>query len=243
MVEVRLQKYLAECGVASRRKSEELIKSGQVAINGKVVTELGTKVSEKDEVTVEGRLVSQTEQKVYVLLNKPTGYVTTVKDQFGRASVVDLIKEIRERVYPVGRLDYDTSGLLILTNDGELTYHLTHPKHEIEKVYNAFIEGVPTEEEIKRFQEGLKIEDYITSPAKFRIIKKENRNTWVEIVIHEGKNRQVRKMCEAIGHKVIALKRIAIGSIILGNLEEGKWRYMRNEELDALKNFSIELSN
>ncbi len=231
---MRLQKYLSQSGVASRRASEEMIKQGRVFVNGKAITEMGYIVLENDTVAVDGSIVSKSEQKVYIMLNKPVGYVSTAKDQFGRPTVIDLVKGIKQRLYPVGRLDYDTSGLIILTNDGDFTYSLTHPKHEIDKIYEATVSGHPSEEDIKRFENGLVIEDYMTSKAQFKVKNKLDNKTIVEITIHEGKNRQVRKMCEAIGHKVMSLKRIAIGKVRLGDLEEGKWRELTVEELKLL---------
>lgn len=231
---MRLQKYLSQSGVASRRASEEMIKQGRVFVNGKAITEMGYIVLENDTVEVDGSIVLKSEQKVYIMLNKPVGYVSTAKDQFGRPTVIDIVKGIKQRLYPVGRLDYDTSGLIILTNDGDFTYSLTHPKHEINKLYEATVSGHPSEEDIKRFENGLKIEDYLTSKAQFKVKSKLDNRTIVEITIHEGKNRQVRKMCEAIGHKVLSLKRIAIGEVKLGDLEEGKWRELTVEELKLL---------
>ena len=231
---MRLQKYLSQSGVASRRASEEMIKQGRVFVNGKAITEMGYIVFENDTVAVDGSIVSKSEQKVYIMLNKPVGYVSTAKDQFGRPTVIDLVKGIKQRLYPVGRLDYDTSGLIILTNDGDFTYSLTHPKHEIDKIYEATVSGHPSEEDIKRFENGLVIEDYMTSKAQFKVKNKLDNKTIVEITIHEGKNRQVRKMCEAIGHKVMSLKRIAIGKVRLGDLEEGKWRELTAKELKLL---------
>ncbi len=231
---MRLQKYLSQSGVASRRASEEMIKQGRVFVNGKAITEMGYIVLENDCVAVDGTIISKSEQKVYLMLNKPVGYVSTAKDQFGRPTVIDLVKGIKQRLYPVGRLDYDTSGLIILTNDGDFTYSLTHPKHEIDKLYEATVSGHPSDEDIKRFENGLKIEDYLTSKAQFKVKSKLDNRTIVEITIHEGKNRQVRKMCEAIGHKVLSLKRIAIGEVKLGDLEEGKWRELTVEELNLL---------
>jgi 23S rRNA pseudouridine2605 synthase len=239
MSEVRLQKFLAESGVASRRKSEEIIRQGLVFVNGQVVTEMGFKVGENDIVEINGRRIALEEKKVYIMLNKPTGYVTTVKDQFSRPSVIDLVKEVKERVYPVGRLDYDTSGLLILTNDGDFTYKLTHPKHETNKTYIAHIKGIPGKEEIQNFERGLKIEDYTTSPAKLKVLSKLGDGSEVEITIHEGRNRQVRKMCDAIGHPVIALKRIAIGGLTLGDLKEGSWRTLTEAEKEKLLNSKL----
>ncbi|KNY25060.1 pseudouridine synthase [Pseudobacteroides cellulosolvens] len=234
MEHMRLQKYLAQVGIASRRKAEELIRDGAVKVNGNTVTEMGYKVSDQDVIEVNGKIVAGAQNKVYVLLNKPAGYISTAKDQFGRPSVVELISGVKERIYPVGRLDYDTSGLIILTNDGEFTYKMTHPKHEIKKVYMALIHGIPTQEEIKAFKNGLRIEDYTTSKANLKIIESEVDKSWVEITIHEGRNRQVRKMCDAIGHPVIKLKRTAIGSLTLGGLSEGHWRTLSKKEIEAL---------
>lgn len=215
MDKIRLQKYLAEAGIASRRKAEELILQGKVSVNGKIITELGTKVMPGvDKVTYNGKEVNEKEEYVYILLNKPIGYVTTAKDQFGRDSVLDLVKT-NKRVIPVGRLDMFTSGALILTNDGDFVYKVTHPKHEIEKTYTVTIKGIVTNEEVNKLRIGVKIEDYITKPAKVKILKtdEEKNQSRLEITIHEGKNRQVRKMCEAIGHKVLALHRSKIAGI------------------------------
>ena len=236
MSQMRLQKYLAHAGVASRRASEELIKQGRVSVNGVVVTDMGSSVGEDDIVAFDSKVISSMvdSEKIYIILNKPVGYVSTAKDQFGRPTVVDLVRDIKSRLYPVGRLDYDTSGLIILTNDGEFTYRLTHPKHEIEKTYVAEVYGIPGEDEIQRFEKGLKIEDYITSPAKLSIVKIKGNNALLQVTIHEGKNRQVRKMCEAIGHKVLSLKRISIGPIALKDLPEGKWRRLTKEEIESL---------
>lgn len=214
-MEERLQKYLAECGIASRRKCEEYIIQGKVQVNGKTITELGVKVNpEKDKITFEGKNVKQEERKVYILLNKPIGYVTTSDEQFGRDKVLDLVK-VRERVVPVGRLDMYTSGALILTNDGEFVYKVTHPKHEIEKTYTVTIKGIIKKEEVKNLEIGVDIGEYITKPAKVKILKtdEEKNISRLEIAIHEGKNRQVRKMCEAIGHSVLALHRSKIAGI------------------------------
>ncbi|MBZ4662372.1 MAG: rRNA pseudouridine synthase [Caloramator sp.] len=230
----RIQKYLARCGIASRRKAEELVLQGKVKVNGNVIKEIVTVDTELDVVEVNGKVVKPEENKIYIILNKPTGYITSVKDQFGRKTVVDLV-DVKERIFPVGRLDYDTSGLLILTNDGEVANKLMHPSKEIDKVYIAEIEGVPTREEMERFKRGLKIEDYVTAPAKIKLIKQRNKTSIVEVIIHEGRNRQVRKMCSAIGHKVLKLKRVRIGSLELGNLKEGEWRYLNINEIEYLK--------
>lgn len=233
---LRLQKFMANCGVASRRKSEEIIVAGRVSVNGVLVRELGLKVDErKDIVSVDGKIIKSEENKLYILLNKPIGYITTVSDQFGRKTVIDLVREVSERVYPVGRLDYDTSGLLLLTNDGDLAYKITHPKYEITKKYIARVSGVPKESDLQRFRDGLQIEDYITSKAKIKIITVDNGEALLEVVIHEGRNRQVRKMCSKIGHPVIELKRVEVGKIKLGNVREGRWRYLTEEEVNFLK--------
>lgn len=215
MEQIRLQKYLADAGIAPRRKAEELIKQGKVYVNGKIVNELGTKVTPNvDEIRYEGKKVEIEEKYIYILLNKPIGYVTTVKDQFNRDSVMDLVK-IRKRLVPVGRLDMYTSGALILTNDGEFVYKVTHPKHEIEKTYTVTIKGIIKKEEVKNLEIGVDIGEYITKPAKVKILKtdEEKNISRLEITIHEGKNRQVRKMCEAIGHSVLALHRSKIAGI------------------------------
>ncbi len=234
MSKIRLQKYIAQSGILSRRKAEEIIKQGRVEVNGEILLEPWFPVGEKDCVKVDGKVITLEEKKIYIMLNKPEGYISTVKDQFSRKTVLDLVKEIKERIYPVGRLDYDTSGLLLLTNDGEFTYKLTHPKYEIEKIYIAEIEGIPTIKKIKEFENGLYIGDFKTSPAKFRILKKKKNSGIVQITIHEGRNRQVRRMCQEIGHPVIKLKRIAIGNLNLGKLPEGKWRHLTKAEIESI---------
>ena len=235
-MEERLQKYLAECGVASRRKCEELILEGKVKVNNQIVTELGVKVNpEKDIVKFEDKEIKPTSKMVYILLNKPIGYVTTADDQFGRDTVLDLVK-VKERIVPVGRLDMYTSGALILTNDGDFVYKVTHPKHEIEKTYTVTVKGIIKNEEVEQLRKGVKIDDYITKPAKVKILKTdiEKNISRLEIVIHEGKNRQVRKMCESVGRKVLALHRSKIGKIEVKDIELGKWRYLKDGEIQEL---------
>ena len=235
-MEERLQKYLANCGIASRRKSEEYILQGRVQVNGRIVTELGTKIDlENDIVKFDGKDVKQVKKLIYILLNKPIGYVTTAEDQFGRDTVLDLIK-VKERVVPVGRLDMYTSGALILTNDGDFVYKVTHPKHEIEKTYTVTVRGIVQNSEVEQLRQGVKIENYITKPAKVKILKtdKEKDISRLEITIHEGKNRQIRKMCEAVGRKVLALHRSKIGKIGVKDLELGKWRYLQTREVQEL---------
>ncbi len=235
----RLQKYLANCGVASRRKCEEYILQGKVSVNGKIVKELGTKIEPGiDKVCFEGKEIKEPKEKpVYILLNKPIGYVTTVKDQFNRDTVLDLVK-VKERIVPVGRLDMYTSGALILTNDGDFVYKVTHPKHEITKTYTVTLKGIITKEEVEKLKTGVEIDNYITKPAKVRILKTdlESDISRVEIIIHEGKNRQVRKMCEAIGRKVLALHRSKIGNLGVKDLKIGTWRYLKQEEVQKLLN-------
>ncbi|WP_304507458.1 pseudouridine synthase [Anaerotignum sp.] len=236
-MEERLQKFLAEAGVASRRKAEELIAAGKIKVNGKVITELGTKVDpQKDEVLYQDKKVSKKEvEMVYIMLHKPEGYVTTAKEQFGRPGVMDLIRDVKERIFPVGRLDYDTSGLLLLTNDGDLTYKLTHPKHDVEKTYTAKLYGTPDDMDLQKFRRGVFIDGRKTKPAKIQILEKGDRQSVVEIVIHEGRNRQVRKMCEAIKHPVAQLKRVATGELKLGDLPRGKYRHLTPKEVKYLK--------
>lgn len=234
--EVRIQKYMAANGVASRRKCEEYIISGRVKVNGNIVTELGKKIiPSKDKVEFDEKEIKDNQKNVYILLNKPIGYVTTVKDQFGRDSILDLVK-VKERVVPVGRLDMYTSGAIILTNDGDFVYKVTHPKHEIDKTYTVTIKGIITKEEVEKLKKGVDIGNYITREAKVKILKTDEEKdiSRLEIVIHEGKNRQVRKMCEAIGKKVLALHRTKIGNIVVKDLELGKWRYLKKEEIKSL---------
>lgn len=233
---IRLQKYLAEADVASRRKCEEIILSGRVAVNGVTVTELGTKVdTDTDVVTLDGETVKPEATLVYIMLNKPDGCVTTADDQFNRPTVMDYVRDIKERIYPVGRLDYDTSGLLILTNDGDLTYRLTHPKHNVTKTYIALVDTEPTPAEIKHFESGVVIDGRMTARARLVVAKRDERGAYLKIMIHEGRNRQVRKMCEAIGHPVRRLKRVATGKLTLGTLKKGEYRHLTNDEVEYLK--------
>lgn len=235
MEEVRLQKFLANSGVCSRRNAEKLIVDGKVSVNGNVVTELGTKVNpEDDEVICNGQVIKPVTSHVYVLLNKPIGYVTTVKEQFGRPTVMDLVKGIDVSLVPVGRLDMYTSGAIILTNDGDFVYKVTHPKNEIEKTYNATVRGIVSKDDVAKLEAGVKIDDYISGNAKVKILKTdESKNvSRLQITIHEGKNREVRKMCEAIDKPVIALHRAKIGSIDVKDLKIGTWRYLTKVEVE-----------
>ena len=234
--EIRLQKYIAECGIASRRKSEELILEGKIKVNGKIVKELGIKINpDKDEVKYNNKIIKINTEKTYILLNKPIGYVSSAKDQFKRDTVLDLIKT-NKRIVPVGRLDMFTSGALILTNDGSFIYKVTHPKHEIDKTYNVTIKGIITKDEIIRLQQGVDIGGYKTKLAQVRILKidYEKDISRIEIIIHEGKNRQIRRMCDAIGKKVLALHRSKIGNIDVKSLKIGEWRYLSKKEIETL---------
>ena len=236
---VRLQKYIAMCGEASRRAAEELILSGKVSVNGNIITEQGVKVEiGADKVTVSGKLIKPEQNNYYIMLNKPLGYISSTKDQFDRPTVTDLIKdEIKARIFPVGRLDYDTEGLLLMTNDGDFAYKITHPKHNVEKTYIAAIKGGLTEAKINKLRRGVTLSDgFLTAPADVRIIDAKAGNTLVKITIHEGKNRQVRRMFEAVGSGVVALKRVSINGINLGNLPVGRWRHLTSHEISKLKN-------
>ena len=236
MEEIRLQKYLADSGIASRRKAEELIESGKVLVNGKIAI-LGQKVVPgKDKVEYNGKIIENKEKDfVYILLNKPIGYVTTVKDQFDRPAILDLVK-INRRIVPVGRLDMYTSGAIILTDDGDFVYKVTHPKHEITKTYTVTLIGLVTNEDVQKLREGVIIDGYKTKPAIVKILKidEEKNQSRLEIKIHEGKNRQVRKMCESINKKVLALHRSKIGDIGVKDLKLGTWRYLNTKEVKSI---------
>jgi len=233
----RLQKVIAYAGVASRRKAEQLITEGKVKVNGKVVRELGTKVSSSDTIEVEGVKLEK-ENKVYFLLYKPRGYISAVTDDKGRKTVVDIFKKhVPERIFPVGRLDYDTTGLLLLTNDGEFSYQLTHPKFKIDKTYVARVKGIPTIEGLKKLQRGIKLEDGKTAPAKVNMTSFDEKagKAICEITIHEGRNRQVRRMFEAIGTPVVKLKREKFAFLTLGNLNPGEYRELTKQEVKWLR--------
>lgn len=232
----RLQRYLARSGVASRRAAEDLIRRGDVAVNGVTVTVLGTKIEEgRDRVAVRGRPVSPPAGLTYLMLNKPAGYLTTLHDPQGRPRVVDLLPRDMPRVFPVGRLDLDTTGLLLLTDDGGLTHALLHPGCGVWKTYRATVRGVPTEEAVERLRRGLILEDGPTAPARAKILDRRDGYATLEIVLHEGRKRQVRRMLEAVGHPVTALTRVAIGPLRLGDLPQGGWRPLHPEEIQALR--------
>ncbi len=236
----RLQKVMAKSGIGSRRKNEELIKKGKVKVNGQIVTVPGTKVSFDDLIEVDGRPIS-IEKKIYICLNKPVGVVTTLNDPQGRKTVIDLLKGIKQRVYPVGRLDIDTHGLLILTNDGDLAYRLTHPKYEINKTYIVSVYRTPSDKALNHIEKGVNLEDGPTAPCKIERLNASG--SLLQITIHEGRNRQIRRLFEYIGHSVCDLQRVKIGPLTLGNLQKGKWRFLTPNEVDKLSNISLNYLN
>ena len=229
-----LQKYMAECGVASRRRAEEMILEGKVSVNGVVISQMGVQVEDGDEVRVEGKLIRPEAQKRYVMYHKPVGEVTTVSDPEGRAAVLDHFRDYPVRLYPVGRLDYDSEGLLLLTNDGALTERMLHPSHLVEKTYLARVTGQVSMDSVRQLRAGVMLDDHKTAPAKVRIIKEETFATVVLVTIHEGRNRQVRRMFEALGHRVLQLRRVKFGPLELGDLPRGQWRELTAEEVRRL---------
>ena len=229
---MRINKYIADAGICSRRKADELISNGNVKINGLTVKELGVDVAEGDVVEVNGSVIEAGRRKVYVAVNKPAGVITSMDDDRERETVADIVADIPERLFPVGRLDYNTTGLLIMTNDGQLTYTLTHPKHEVYKTYVAKVEGVLSGARAAKLRRGVDIGGFVTSPARVKVLKQMPRYAVVEISIREGKNRQVRKMFAAVGNKVRELKRTQIGEIRLGRLKEGHYRKLTREEIE-----------
>src|SRR5260221_8073922 len=243
MSEERLQKIISTGGVASGRAAEALISQGRVEVNGKTVRTLGTKADlDRDEIKVDGRRIKAQKRKRYILLYKPRGYVTTRSDPQGRPTVMDLLKGVKEYVYPVGRLDYDSEGLLLLTNDGDLAARLMHPSHEIEKVYEARVRGVPAPEDLERLAKGIMIDGRRTAPAKIRLADRPAKvtasgteQTFVEVVLHEGRQRQVRRMFESIGHPVGRLRRMRIGPITDEQIPIGHWRELDEQELTRLR--------
>lgn len=232
---MRINKYIASAGICSRRKADDLVANGNVRINGVVVKEAGAQVGEGDIVEVNGSVISATHKNVYIAVNKPLGYITSMEDDRERATVADLVTDIPERLFPVGRLDYNTTGLLIMTNDGQLTYTLTHPKHEVYKTYVARVEGVISGSRLAKLRRGVDIGGFVTSPAKVKLVKQMPRYAVVEISIREGKNRQVRKMFAAVGNRVQELKRVSIGEIRLGRMKEGHYRKLTREEIEYLR--------
>lgn len=236
-MEERLQKILAAAGVASRREAEKVITAGRVRVNGKLVTELGTKVDPKQvRITVDGKLI-KTEKKVYYLFNKPRGVVTTMSDPQGRRTVADFLQDCQERVFPVGRLDYNTEGLLLLTNDGELAQKLMHPSHEVNKTYEVKVPGIVPQEKLDLLRVGVKLEDGMTAPAIVNLIEYDHEKncSYFTVTIHEGKNRQVRRMCDFIGFPVRELKRTKMANLNVKGLGKGRYRELLDQELAELK--------
>ena len=226
---------MAMCGVASRRASEERILKGRVQVNGEIIDYMGFEVDEdNDVVEVDGVVIKPETKKYYILLNKPKGYVTTVSDEFDRPTVMELVRDVHARIYPVGRLDYDTAGLLIMTNDGEFANVLTHPSHSVNKGYIAQLNTMPDQDSLNTLRNGVLLDGKLTSPAKVEVLKPGKRGVEIKVTIHEGRNRQVRRMFEAIGAEVVSLKRISVGNVTLGNLPEGKWRHLNDAERQRL---------
>lgn len=235
-MEMRLQKLIAGTGIASRRKAETLITAGRVTVNGKVVTELGTKVDpERDHVKLDGKHLSSVQPFVYLMLNKPKNVMSTLDDPGGRTTVKDYLRGVSVRVFPVGRLDFDSEGLMLLTNNGDLAQALLHPRYHVPKTYLIKVKGVLTDEEIRQLEQGVRLEDGMTSPAQVKKIKKAEANSWLEITIREGRKHQVKRMLESVGHPVIKLMRVRMGPLSLGNLDSGEFRFLTDREANALR--------
>jgi len=231
----RLQKVIARAGIASRRDAERLIREGRVTVNRNTVTELGTKVDPaSDVIAVDGKKLAGPPAHLYILLHKPHGYVSTLRDPEKRPIIVDLLRGVRERVFPVGRLDYDAEGLLLLTNDGPLTHRLHHPRYGIKRTYEVKVKGVPSEEALDRLRKGIPLEDGMTHPARVGFLRSSINNSWIRITLGEGRNRQVKRMCAFVGHPAIKIKRVSFGSLRLGTLEPGRHRYLTREEVKEL---------
>ena len=236
----RLQKYLARCGVASRRASETIILAGRVRVNGQVAAELGTTVDpDEDRVSVDGQVVQPPRRQTSIALNKPTGVVSTVSDPQGRRTVLDLVADLDARLYPVGRLDYDSEGLIVLTDDGDLAMQLTHPRHDVEKEYHAFVRGDVTDRVLRQLSDGVELDGRLTAPARFSIIERREAGTWVRVVLHEGRNRQIRRMAATVGLDIVRLIRVRIGSLRLGDLPSGAWRHLSPADLAALQGKAV----
>ncbi|NIO49540.1 MAG: pseudouridine synthase [Candidatus Aminicenantes bacterium] len=235
-MQIRLNKFLAQAGVASRREVDKMIAEGRIKVNGQVVRMLGYKIDdEKDRVEVDERRVEREEGLVYLMLNKPPGYLVTLKDSFQRPTIQHLLPPLRKRVFPVGRLDYGSSGLLLLTNDGELAYRLTHPRFQVPKAYLVKVKGEPVPSELRRLEKGIYLDGKKTAPAKIAQIRSDPKKSLFKIEIYEGRKREVKRMFQAIGHKVLQLQRISFGGLKLGVLKTGKWRYLTRKEIDTLK--------
>ena len=232
---IRLQKFLAQAGIASRRKCEQIIEAGRVEVNGKTITAMGVKVDPgKERVTVDGKAVEAAEKDIYILLNKPKGYVTTVSDPQGRPIVTSFLQNVKERVYPVGRLDIDTEGALLLTNDGALTQAILHPSKGVFKTYEAVVKGSPSAASLRALETGVRIDGKKTAPGQVKVLRKEQRTSTIQLTIHEGRKHQVKKMFAAVGHPVQALKRLAYGKLGLGKLKPGKYRFLTKNDLNLI---------
>lgn len=235
-MEIRLNKFLAQAGVASRREVDKMIVEGKIKVNGQVVKVLGYKIDEeKDRVEVEGKRVKGEESLIYLMLNKPPGYLVTFKNRFKRPTIKQLLPSLEKRVFPVGRLDYDSEGLLLLMNDGELAYRLTHPRFKVRKAYLVQVKGDPDPSKLTRLEKGIYLDGKKTAPAKIRLIKRDPKKTLLKVEIHEGRKREVKRMLGAIGHRVLQLKRVSFGGLGLGRLRAGKWRFLIRKEINALK--------
>lgn len=235
-MQIRLNKFLAQAGVASRREVDKMIAEGRIKVNGQVVQVLGCKIDdEKDRVEVDGKRVEREEGLVYLMLNKPPGYLVTLKDNFQRPTIQQLLPSLRQRIFPVGRLDYDSSGLLLLTNDGELAYRLTHPRFKVPKIYLVKVKSEPDPSDRARLEKGIYIDGKKTAPAKIAQIRGDQKKSLFKIEIFEGRKREVKRMFQAIGHKVLQLQRTNFGGLKLGSLKAGKWRYLTRKEIDSLK--------
>jgi 23S rRNA pseudouridine2605 synthase len=235
-MEVRLQKLIAGTGLASRRKAEQMIASGRVTVNGKVVTELGTKVDQtRDHVKVDGKHLSAAQPYIYLMLNKPKHVMSTLDDPGGRPTVKDFLRGVSVRVFPVGRLDFDSEGLMLMTNHGDLAQALLHPRYHVAKTYLIKVKGVLTDDEIRQLERGIKLEDGMTAPAQVKKIRKAEQNSWLEVTIREGRKHQVKRMLESVGHPVIRLTRVKMGPLSLGRLESGEFRFLTDREANALR--------
>jgi 23S rRNA pseudouridine2605 synthase len=235
-LKVRLQKLIAGTGLASRRKAETLISAGRVTVNGRVVTELGTKVDPaRDHVKVDGKHLSSVQPYVYLMLNKPKNVMSTLDDPGGRPTVKNCLRGVKVRVFPVGRLDFDSEGLMLLTNNGDLAQALLHPRYHVPKTYLIKVKGVLTDEEIRELERGVKLDDGMTSPAQVKKVKKVEHNSWLELTIHEGRKHQVKRMLDTVGHPVLRLIRVKMGPLVLGRLEPGEFRFLEDREANALR--------
>jgi pseudouridine synthase len=235
VMQERLQKVIARAGIASRREAERLISEGRVSVNRRTVTELGTKVDATcDAIVVDGKKLTGAPAHLYILLHKPPGYVSTLRDPEKRPIIIDLLGSVRARVFPVGRLDYDAEGLMLLTNDGSLAHRLHHPRYGIRRTYEVKVKGVPSEEALEHLREGVQLEDGMTLPARARFLRKSIHNSWIRITLGEGRNRQVKRMCAAVDHPAIKIKRVSFGPLSLGGLESGRSRYLTREEVMSL---------